>query len=46
MKKVNQRKLGKRRNPYWLSARGVNLGSISQKIKSELLDENEHDDRM
>ena len=26
--------LRKRRNPYWLSARGINLGALSQKSYS------------
>lgn len=29
----------KRRNPYWLSVRGVNLGALTQKTYSLLDDE-------
>ncbi|WP_156946544.1 hypothetical protein [Desulfitibacter alkalitolerans] len=31
----------KRRNPYWLSARGINLGALSQKSYSLLDDDDE-----
>lgn len=33
--------LRKRRNPYWLSARGINLGALSQKSYSVMDDDDE-----
>ena len=33
--------LKKRRNPYWLSVRGINLGALSQKSYSLLDDDDE-----
>lgn len=28
---------GKRRNPFWLSARGVNLGTLGQKSSTDIM---------
>ncbi len=44
-KDVNERKIGKRRNPYWLSVRGINLGSVNQKPNiARILEEDDHEE--